>query len=83
MSASDIPDFDLHRRFGGAVRERREALGWSQEALAHRAVLNRSYLGEVERGSVTPSLTTMEKIARALELRLSDLLTRCEDPEPV
>ena len=81
MSMFDVPTPDLHRRFGGAVRERREELRWSQEALAHRAALNRSYLGEVERGSVAPSLTTMEKIARALDVRLSDLLMRCENAQ--
>ena len=36
--------------FGLAVRQSREALGWSQEQLAARADLNRSYVGEVERG---------------------------------
>ena len=66
------------KTFGGVVRRRREELRWSQEALADRAQLNRSYLGEVERGSVVPSLATMDKLAAALELRLSVLLERCE-----
>lgn len=72
----------LHARFGSAVRQRREELRWSQEVLADRATLNRSYLGEVERGIVVPSLATMDKLAAALELRLSVLLARCENPEP-
>lgn len=66
------------RRFGDVVRQRREELRWSQEALAGRAQLNRSYLGEVERGRAVPSLITMDKLAQALELRLSVLLQRCE-----
>ena len=66
------------RRFGDIVRQRREELRWSQEALAGRAQLNRSYLGEVERGDAVPSLVTMDKLAQALELRLSALLERCE-----
>jgi len=66
------------RRFGDVVRQRREELRWSQEALAGRAQLNRSYLGEVERGHAVPSLITMDKLAQALELRLSVLLQRCE-----
>ena len=65
-------------RFGSAVRKRREELRWSQELLAERAQLNRSYLGEVERGEAVPSLATMDKLAAALELRLSALLERCE-----
>jgi len=68
----------VSKTFGGVVRRRREELRWSQEALADRAQLNRSYLGEVERGSVVPSLATMDKIAAALELRLSVMLERCE-----
>jgi transcriptional regulator with XRE-family HTH domain len=66
--------------FGHVIRRRREELRWSQEALADRAQLNRSYLGEVERGSAVPSLATMDKLAAALELRLSVLLERCEQP---
>ena len=71
----------LRQRFGSAVRQRREELRWSQEVLADRAILNRSYRGEVERGSVVPSLATMNKLAVALELRLSVLLARCEEGE--
>jgi transcriptional regulator with XRE-family HTH domain len=65
-------------RFGNAVRRRREALRWSQELLAERAQLNRSYLGEVERGEAVPSLATMDKLAAALAVDLTALL---ESPE--
>jgi transcriptional regulator with XRE-family HTH domain len=68
----------VSHRFGRVVRVRREELRWSQEVLADRAQLNRSYLGEVERGDAVPSLATMDKLASALELRLSTLLERCE-----
>jgi XRE family transcriptional regulator, regulator of sulfur utilization len=68
----------LQDRFGTVVRQRREELRWSQETLAERAALNRSYLGEVERGQVVPSLATIDKLAAALELRLSVLFARCE-----
>jgi transcriptional regulator with XRE-family HTH domain len=66
------------RRFGHIVRAQREARRWSQESLAHRADLNRSYLGEIERGDCMPSLATMAKIALALDARLSTLLAQCE-----
>lgn len=39
----------LRQRFGQVVRMTREDRGWSQEQLAGRADLNRSYLGEIER----------------------------------
>ncbi|PKO88100.1 MAG: transcriptional regulator [Betaproteobacteria bacterium HGW-Betaproteobacteria-10] len=64
--------------FGAAVRHFRDQHGWSQELLAEKADLNRSYLGEVERGRATPSLATAAKLAGALELSLSGLLAHCE-----
>lgn len=69
---------DLCGQFGGAVRRSREQYGWSQEVLADRAGLNRSFLGEIERGSSVPSLATISKIALALNMNMSTLLARCE-----
>lgn len=69
---------ELVQNFGVAVRRFRESYGWSQELLAEKADLNRSYLGEVERGRVTPSLATAQKLASALEISLSGLLAHCE-----
>ena len=69
---------ELCGQFGGAVRQSREQHGWSQEVLADRAGLNRSYLGEIERGSSVPSLATISKIAQALNMNMSTLLARCE-----
>ena len=69
---------DLIQSFGSAVRHFRESAGWSQEFLAEKADLNRSYLGEVERGRVVPSLATAGKLAAALGLSLSSLLSHCE-----
>ncbi len=64
--------------FGAAVRHFRDQLGWSQELLAEKADLNRSYLGEVERGRAIPSLATAAKLAAALGIPLSGLLAHCE-----
>jgi transcriptional regulator with XRE-family HTH domain len=64
--------------FGVVVRRFRESHGWSQERLAEKADLNRSYLGEVERGRVIPSLATAAKLAAALDISLSGLLAHCE-----
>jgi transcriptional regulator with XRE-family HTH domain len=67
----------LIESFGIAVRQLREAHGWSQEQLAERSDLNRSYVGEVERGRAIASIVTAHKLARALELDVAALLTRC------
>lgn len=68
----------LIQDFGLAVRHFREHHGWSQELLAEKADLNRSYLGEVERGRAIPSLATAAKLAAALGIPLSGLLAHCE-----
>lgn len=65
-------------KFGRLIRTRRAKQGLSQEALAELAGLNRSYLGEVERGAASASIDTLEKLATALGERLSDLLRDCE-----
>ena len=58
--------------FGRVVRQLREENRYSQEALADRAALNRTYLGEVERGVAVPSLATIAKIASALNISASE-----------
>ena len=67
-------------RFGPVIRELRESRGWSQEHLAGQASLNRSYMGEIERSAAMPSLATAEKLAHALDVALSELISRCERP---
>ena len=68
----------VSERFGAVVRQLRESRGWSQERLAGIADLNRSYMGEIERADVMPSLGTAAKLAHALEVPLSELISRCE-----
>ena len=67
-------------RFGAVIRQLRKSRGWSQERLAADASLNRSYMGEIERAHAIPTLATAEKLARALEVALSELISRCESP---
>ncbi len=64
---------DPRHEFGSRVRALRRAHGWSQEQLADRAALHRTYIGSVERGERNISLVNMEKIAAALGIPLSDL----------
>jgi transcriptional regulator with XRE-family HTH domain len=68
----------LPLHFGGALRQLRERLGWSQEALAEHADLNRSYVGELERGQAIASLITIEKLASALSLSVTTLMSHTE-----
>lgn len=54
------------KAFGTAVRQFREISGLSQEGLAERADLDRTYVSGVERGVRNPTLRTIEKLANAL-----------------
>ena len=65
----------LVKDFGLYVRQLREAHAWSQEQLAELAGLSRSYVGEVERGTVIASLITLDKLACAFGLTAAALLT--------
>lgn len=57
---------DLAHHFGAAIRRHRETLRLSQEELADRAALDRSYLGRVERAEQNATLATAQKLADAL-----------------
>jgi transcriptional regulator with XRE-family HTH domain len=61
------------RQFGNRVRELRQKRSWSQEELAHRCQLDRSYIGGVERGERNVSLVNVHKIAKALGVRIRSL----------
>jgi transcriptional regulator with XRE-family HTH domain len=71
---------DIRERFGDAVRKRREDLGLTQEDLAGRAGIHRTYLSDVERGSRNVSLVNIERLAAALSLRPSELFQLAERP---
>ena len=65
---------DICEKFGNRVRERRTALGFSQEILAQKARLHRTYIGGIERGERNVSLENIQKIAQALNCTVSQLL---------
>ena len=70
---------ELTSSFGVALRQLRRHKGWSQEALAAHANLNRGYVGDLERNLAIPSLGTLEKLAAALDCKPSSLIEHVED----
>lgn len=64
----------LTARFGRALRAKRIQLGITQTELAELAQVNRSYLSELEQGKAGISLEKAEKLAKALNYELKDLL---------
>lgn len=64
----------LNKVFGDRVRELRTEKGWSQDELAHRADLHRTYVGGVERAERNVTLQTVEKLAKALGVEPWELM---------
>lgn len=61
--------------FGRKVKTFREQLNISQEELAYRAGMHRTYIGMIERAEKNITLINIEKIAKALNIKLNDLFT--------
>lgn len=68
----------LMKAFGKAVRHYRNKLGFSQESLADRAQLDRSYMSQIERGIKNATLNSICRISQALEVKPSVLLEMTE-----
>lgn len=69
---------DVKKIFGSSVKGRRKQLGISQEQLAERADLHRTYVSDVERGSRNISLENIERLASALDVSVSALFRQDE-----
>ena len=70
-----------HVALGRAVRTFRQDLGLSQEELADRSGMHRTYVGGIERGERNLSYANMLRLAGALGLPASQLLSRAEDED--
>jgi CheY-like chemotaxis protein/DNA-binding phage protein len=64
---------DLKALLGMAIKTERSSLGISQEELAYRAGIHRTYLSDMERGMRNPSIDSIAKVARALEISVARL----------
>jgi transcriptional regulator with XRE-family HTH domain len=62
------------KEFGTLIKEQRRALDISQEELAHRSGLDRTYISGLERGNRNPSLRALLKLANGLNTSLSQML---------
>src|ERR1700722_15425493 len=74
MSETFMATIDLKTLLGMAIKTQRASLGISQEELAHRAGLHRTYVSDLERGARNPSIESIEKLAGALQVSVSKLL---------
>lgn len=63
------------RTVGGRIKDRREELGWTQDALAHKAGISKSFLSDLENGRRNVSSQNLLDIARVLSLSMDFLMT--------
>ena len=65
---------DIKLKLGKKIREVRVKEGYSQEELASRCGLHRTYISDIERGERNVSVENIEKIAKALKTEVNELL---------
>jgi len=63
----------IRKKLGNRIRQLRHEKNISQEELADKCSLHRTYIGGIERGERNPSLDNLEKISKALEVELFEL----------
>ena len=66
------------KAFGRVLRDQRDTQDLSQEALALSADVDRTFVSQMERGIRQPTLTTLFKLANALDISPATLITRTE-----
>ncbi len=64
---------DSNKQLGMRIKYLRTLRKWSQEDLALEADVNKNYISDLERGSRNPTVKVLEKIAKALQISLSEL----------
>jgi transcriptional regulator with XRE-family HTH domain len=69
---------DINNAFSEALRELRELKGLSQEALAAKSNLDRTYISLLERGQRQPTLRSISSLANALETTLTEFARQIE-----
>lgn len=70
---------EIAKAFGTILRQRRKELGLSQEQLGMEAAVNRNYISLIELGESQPTIGILFKLALALKMKPTELLSRLED----
>lgn len=65
---------EIRRRFAERVRALRKGKGWSQEELADRAGIHRTFVSQIERATKRSTIDTVERVAKALGVTCGELL---------
>lgn len=70
---------DVRQAFGKVLRLRRNALGLSQEELAHRSNVSMRFISLLETDNRQPTLTKLFALSKGLDINLSDFIREIED----
>ncbi len=65
----------IEEQVGKNIQKVRKSRGLTQQELADKIDMNRAHLGHLEQGRKSPSLETLEKIAKALKVQIKDLFS--------
>jgi transcriptional regulator with XRE-family HTH domain len=71
---------DLKNIVGDRIKRLRVQNSWNQEELAHRADMNRTYIGQIERGESSATVDVLEKITAALNITVEELFKDLQPP---
>jgi transcriptional regulator with XRE-family HTH domain len=66
---------NVNKQLGSRIRDMRKESGFTQEELAHRAELDYSYINQIENGKRNPSMDAINRIAKALGVKVRDLIS--------
>ena len=64
---------DLHTKVGRRIVELREEKGLRQVDLAFKAEIDDAFLRRIETGKINPTIATLQKVAKGLDVRMKDL----------
>ena len=65
---------EVHQRLARNLRRLRQSRNWSQEEMAHQADIHRTYVSDLERCARNPSIEVIERVAKALNVKMGELL---------
>ena len=64
----------MSKRLGKAIKEKRELLGYSQDALAFELNVTQAYISLIEKGEKKPTVCTLNSLAAVLEIDIKELV---------
>ncbi len=66
-------DYDINKHFGKQIAQYRKDKGITQDELAFKCGMHRTYIGAIERGEKSPTLNTIYKLSIGLNIKISDI----------